>query len=569
MLTDLKTIEYKLDKFTKRYNNSVNLKQNDIRKFKIAFYENGEELNIGNFNIEVRWVKPDNTIVDKLDIDKTIIKKDNTIEFALDKECTKVAGIAKMEVCLMKNGLIDSSWTIEIPIKASIVTGNQEVSKNTSNLLDKLNSANTTANNTYIKCDNWSKSHADVDTLITDVNDIKNWQIGGRNLALGTSNEYNSGYTNFSGIANTCIDLGNVKTEGLNIGDTIACFIEIAYENIVPADGKTAKISVQGPGNVTEWNQGVFPTSPAANISGSNTIQFKWVSSQLDANTLKNAYWLTQLRTDYIQSGKIKWRLYKVERGNKYTAWTPALEDLDARLVNQKEMHGMIAHRGLCDIYPENTLFAFQQCINNHPGLFGVETDVWQSKDGEFFIMHDETVDRTTNGTGTVNNLTSTYIKSLKIDAGTNLNGMDLKVPTLDKVLQLFQNSNLYICLELKPQSSFNYDKFCNMIQAYGMENKVIIISFDINMLLQVRKRLPYIYIMGNLDLTQSNIDTYGYLYNFIYSFPVSQFNQDLVNKVLNNKQIPLPWLVNDCGTLMNMKKGRCKLFTSNCIDRG
>ena len=237
-------------------------------------------------------------------------------------------------------------------------------------------------------------------------------------------------------------------------------------------------------------------------------------------------------------------------------------------LINQKEMHGMIAHRGFCDIYPENTLYAFQQCINNHKTLFGVETDIWQSSDGEFFIMHDETVDRTTNGTGAVNNLTSTYIKGLKIDAGTNLNGMDLKVPTLDQALQLFQNSNIYICLELKPQSNFNYDKFCNKIINYNMENNVIIISFDINMLMEVRKRLPYIYIMGNLDLTQNNIDTYGHLYNFIYSFPVNQFNQGLVNQVLRHKQIPLPWLINDCGTLINMKKSGCKLFTSNCIDR-
>ena len=177
MISNLNSVVYKLDKFTKRYNNTVNLKQNDIRKFKIAFYENGEELNIENFNIEVRWVNPNNTVVDKLDIDKTIVKKDNTIEFTLDKECTKVTGIAKMEICLTKNGLIDSSWTIEIPIKASIITENQEVSKNTSNLLDKLNSANTAANNSYTKCDNWSKSHANVDTLITDVNGMKKYNV--------------------------------------------------------------------------------------------------------------------------------------------------------------------------------------------------------------------------------------------------------------------------------------------------------------------------------------------------------------------------------------------------------
>ena len=64
----------------------------------------------------------------------------------------------------------------------------------------------------------------------------------------------------------------------------------------------------------------------------------------------------------------------------------------------------IFAHRGLSSIYPENTLIAFEKALEYE--IDGIETDVQLTKDGELVIIHDETLDRTTNGTGFVKDYT-------------------------------------------------------------------------------------------------------------------------------------------------------------------
>jgi glycerophosphoryl diester phosphodiesterase len=89
----------------------------------------------------------------------------------------------------------------------------------------------------------------------------------------------------------------------------------------------------------------------------------------------------------------------------------------------------VVAHRGG---YPENTLAAFKQALG-HPDVGAIELDVQVSKDGELFIMHDKTVDRTTNGKGAVADLTAAQLRALK----TPREGAAEPVPLLDEALAL------------------------------------------------------------------------------------------------------------------------------------
>lgn len=73
----------------------------------------------------------------------------------------------------------------------------------------------------------------------------------------------------------------------------------------------------------------------------------------------------------------------------------------------------IIAHRGSKSTRPENTLTAFREAL--HVGSDGIELDVHLSSDGEVVVIHDETVDRTTNGTGLVSELTLQELKSLDL----------------------------------------------------------------------------------------------------------------------------------------------------------
>ena len=71
------------------------------------------------------------------------------------------------------------------------------------------------------------------------------------------------------------------------------------------------------------------------------------------------------------------------------------------------------AHRGCSYRYPENTISSFSKCLEYK--ITGIELDIQLSKDGELVVIHDEKVDRTTDGTGYVKNMTLSELKELKI----------------------------------------------------------------------------------------------------------------------------------------------------------
>ena len=157
------------------------------------------------------------------------------------------------------------------------------------------------------------------------VNEI---QVGGRNLVRGTYGDYNvkETYSAFNGSANICPLERKVYLTGLTVGDTVSVRFVLRYTDIVSASGKTAKFWLQGSGDVTGWSGGAFRSSSPNIISGSGEIEIKY-QFQVTSEMRKNNFWSTNIRTDYIQSGKIERKEYKVEKGNKYTDWSPAQED--------------------------------------------------------------------------------------------------------------------------------------------------------------------------------------------------------------------------------------------------
>ena len=151
-------------------------------------------------------------------------------------------------------------------------------------------------------------------------------EVGGRNLALNTSNSYSIAYTSFNGSENTCFGDCKVTCKGIAIGDVVTAHLYIKYTDIVPVSGQTARIWLQGSGNFTAWNDGGFAPSEHKAISGNGEFEFLY-SFTMSSNMYINTYWTCDLRTDYIKSGSIQYKAFKVEKGNKATDWTPAPED--------------------------------------------------------------------------------------------------------------------------------------------------------------------------------------------------------------------------------------------------
>lgn len=184
-----------------------------------------------------------------------------------------------------------------------------------------------------VKADSITQEVSKTYTKQTDFNSL---YIGGRNLALTTSNAYSSGYSNFSGIQNTCVFTANVLTDGLNVGDTITVRILYKYTNIVPTAGQTALVWLQGQGNVTGWHSGAFPGSSSIAISGSGEYEFLYTAT-INSDHLKNSYWDTMFRHDYVQSGTVQWKMYKVEKGNRHSEWSPAPEDTSTAITKVEQ----------------------------------------------------------------------------------------------------------------------------------------------------------------------------------------------------------------------------------------
>lgn len=150
----------------------------------------------------------------------------------------------------------------------------------------------------------------------------------------------------------------------------------------------------------------------------------------------------------------------------------------------------LIAHRGASQYAPENTLAAFRQA--KELGASWVEFDVMLSADEEVVVIHDETLDRTTNLKGLVESHTVSALK--KGDAGSWFNKAfrDERIPTLIEVIQLLNELKLFANIEIKAQHKEvqTVAKVLNIVNNYWrLEQPPLISSFSLCILQQVRQQ--------------------------------------------------------------------------------
>ena len=138
------------------------------------------------------------------------------------------------------------------------------------------------------------------------------------------------------------------------------------------------------------------------------------------------------------------------------------------------------AHRGYSSKYPENSMAAFLGAYE--VGVDCIELDVYLSSDGVVMVMHDDTINRTTNGTGKIASLTYEQLKQYNLKNSSGVLTQE-KIPTFEEVLQEFQNKDVKFLCEIKSSQS-GLPKACvDLIKKYGMEDQVVFISFTANQL--------------------------------------------------------------------------------------
>lgn len=216
------------------------------------------------------------------------------------------------------------------------------------------------------------------------------------------------------------------------------------------------------------------------------------------------------------------------------------------------------AHRGLSCEAPENTIASVLKA--GYHGCYGVEIDAQVTSDGEIILMHDDTVDRMTDGTGTVNNLTYAYIASLNIDNGNDLEYYPTqKVPLLSDVLNICNQFGLVPMIELKGTwNDTNLTKLLNTLKLYNMLKTATIISFTVSIIQALRNLNSYIkvgYIYGgeltddivNLCIATKNCNI-GLAYDYNEIIP-----QNLRLKMIENNVKFGLWTVDDGVTVHSL----------------
>jgi glycerophosphoryl diester phosphodiesterase len=220
-----------------------------------------------------------------------------------------------------------------------------------------------------------------------------------------------------------------------------------------------------------------------------------------------------------------------------------------------------IAHRGASGYEPENTLLAFEKAIDLNAD--GIELDVHLSADAVLVVIHDETIDRTTNGKGAVNQFSVTELKAFTIET-------TQKIPTLVEVLDLV-NKQCMINIELKGLGTAK--PVIELLEQYVKEKKwhytdFLISSFDWTMLEEATRLSPKIRIGV---LSEESIDDALAFAKKIKAFSIHPdyvlLTKENVALLQENGFEVFPWTVNSKEAILKIKSFNVNGIISNFPD--
>ncbi|MFN2198000.1 MAG: glycerophosphodiester phosphodiesterase [Anaerolineales bacterium] len=162
----------------------------------------------------------------------------------------------------------------------------------------------------------------------------------------------------------------------------------------------------------------------------------------------------------------------------------------------------VIAHQGGDGLWPGDTLFALQNA--EKLGVDVLEMDIHASADGIIVLMHDETVDRTTDGTGLIKEQTFAELQTL--DAGYDwspddgatypFRGQGIQITSLEEVFQAFPQKRMNI--EIKQVDPPIAEEFCGLIRQYNMQERVLVASFHTEAMRAFRQACPEVATSGD-----------------------------------------------------------------------
>lgn len=225
------------------------------------------------------------------------------------------------------------------------------------------------------------------------------------------------------------------------------------------------------------------------------------------------------------------------------------------------------AHRGYSGRYPENTMLAFRKA--EETGCYGIELDVQLTRDGQVVVIHDEKIDRTTDGTGWVRSYTLEEIRKFNAAASWGGKFGFEPIPTFEEYCQWVKTTNLVTNIEIK-SGVYYYEeleeKTLDLVRRYGLEKKVIFSSFlhsSITLLRRLAPEIPCGALVEYDDL--GNPGYYCDKFDFQYYHPGMKALTEEMVESCRQYNIPMNvWTINDMDSLERLYEWGCEGVISN-----
>ena len=229
------------------------------------------------------------------------------------------------------------------------------------------------------------------------------------------------------------------------------------------------------------------------------------------------------------------------------------------------------AHRGASGHAPENTMPAFE--LAYELGADGIELDVQLTKDGIPVVIHDETVDRVSDGKGRVCDYTLEELKRLNANKNFPAYGK-ISIPTLEEVYSFIKTTDMTVNLELKNSMIFYErleEKVIELAQRMGLSDRIIYSSFNHHSMIRIKELAPaakvaFLYADGIAD-----IEEYGEKYGVYAVHPYMKNTEypDMVAKCHKKGIRVHVWTVNEEVDIKRMKELGVDAIITNYAERG
>lgn len=240
--------------------------------------------------------------------------------------------------------------------------------------------------------------------------------------------------------------------------------------------------------------------------------------------------------------------------------------------TNEQYFINSINHRGYYTA-PENTLSAYK--LSKEMGFTMVECDVTFTKDNIPVLLHDETIDRTSNGTGKISDLTFDEVRKFDFGSWEDTKYSGEKIPAFSEFIDLCRKLSLHPYIEIKPYSVSReqVEILHNIVHSYGMKDKVTWISFGDGILKIIKElnptaRLGYIMFEINKEVIERILPLKCNTNEVFLNCDYNHIDDEAI-KLCRDNNLPIEAWVIDSEELILKLDPYITGVTSNCLIAG